>query len=410
MRIAVWHNLPSGGGKRALYDHVRGLVSRGHHVEAWCPSTADPDFLPLADLCPEHVLPWAVKPPRPWLLARHRAEPLAVAARLAAMDDHCRQAAAEIAGGRFDVLFANCCQFFRATPIGRHTPLPGVLYLQEPYRWLYEAMPRPPFLGPPPAGRSVLAPWYLRQRLADFFPTEAKRAMIRAEVDSAAGFRRLLVNSYFSRESVLRAYGLDSTVCYLGVDADRFAGPDRPRADQVVGVGAYVPEKNIELVIRAVGRVAAPRPRLVWVGNAGTDEYVAQLGRLAAECGVEFVPHRRVPDAEVTELLRTSLAMVYAPRLEPFGYAPLEANACGTPVVAVAEGGVRETVTDGVNGLVVAPEPGAMAAAIESLRADPRLAARLGAAGWERVRTVWSLDAAIDRLESHLLAVAGGGA
>ena len=59
MRIAVWHNLPSGGGKRALHDHVRGLLGRGHTIEAWCPSTADPDYLPLSELIPEHVLPLA---------------------------------------------------------------------------------------------------------------------------------------------------------------------------------------------------------------------------------------------------------------------------------------------------------------------------------------------------------------
>jgi len=42
MRIAVWHNLPSGGAKRALYDHVRGLVDRGHSIESWCLPTSDP--------------------------------------------------------------------------------------------------------------------------------------------------------------------------------------------------------------------------------------------------------------------------------------------------------------------------------------------------------------------------------
>ena len=57
MRIAVWHNLPSGGGKRALYYHVRGLVERGHSVEAWCPSTSDRNYLPLSELITEHVLP-----------------------------------------------------------------------------------------------------------------------------------------------------------------------------------------------------------------------------------------------------------------------------------------------------------------------------------------------------------------
>src|SRR5216683_2521051 len=62
MKIAVWHNLPSGGGKRALYDHVRGLVARGHSVEVWCPPTASRTFLPLDALVREHVvdLAWPV--------------------------------------------------------------------------------------------------------------------------------------------------------------------------------------------------------------------------------------------------------------------------------------------------------------------------------------------------------------
>src|SRR5229473_3089346 len=57
MKIAIWHNLPSGGGKRALYDHVRGLVARGHEVEGWCPPTADRSYLPLSTIVPEHVVP-----------------------------------------------------------------------------------------------------------------------------------------------------------------------------------------------------------------------------------------------------------------------------------------------------------------------------------------------------------------
>ena len=56
LRIAVWHNLPSGGGKRALYDHIQGLVARGHYVESWCPPTADQEFLPIGELVNEHVV------------------------------------------------------------------------------------------------------------------------------------------------------------------------------------------------------------------------------------------------------------------------------------------------------------------------------------------------------------------
>jgi glycosyltransferase involved in cell wall biosynthesis len=96
--------------------------------------------------------------------------------------------------------------------------------------------------------------------------------------------------------------------------------------------------------------------------------------------------------------------MIYAPRLEPFGYAPLEANACGTPVIATAEGGTRETIQDGVNGLVVEHRPEHMAAAIERLIRDDELHHRLSVQAEKAAKEKWSLASSIDRLEQRLAA------
>jgi glycosyltransferase involved in cell wall biosynthesis len=94
--------------------------------------------------------------------------------------------------------------------------------------------------------------------------------------------------------------------------------------------------------------------------------------------------------------------MVYAPRLEPFGLAPLEANACGLPVVAVAEGGVRETIIDGVNGLLVQHQPQMMANAVQRLADDKNLAAQLSNNASKIVQEKWSVDSAVERLEMQL--------
>jgi len=107
----------------------------------------------------------------------------------------------------------------------------------------------------------------------------------------------------------------------------------------------------------------------------------------------------------VVDLLNRAALLVYCPRLEPFGLAPLEANACGLPVVAVAEGGVRETVLDGVNGLLVEDDPEAVAAGIDRLLTDRTYASRLGTTGRELVSQRWSLSASIDRLEQRLAEV-----
>jgi glycosyltransferase involved in cell wall biosynthesis len=403
MRIAIWHNLPSGGAKRALYDHMRGLLERGHTLEAWCPPTADQSYLPLGNLIAEHIVPLEWPPRR--RLGDVLAMRLATVRSLDAMDRHCRRCADEINRGGFDLLFANSCQFFRATSIGRHVALPKVLYLQEPYRWLYEAMPRLPWLAPPPAGKRWWRPKQVRAFTRDWRQVQGLRVQAREEVRNAAAYDTILVNSLYSRESILRAYGLDATVCYLGIDAEKFDRRDLPREPFAIGIGAFVPEKNAKLAIEAISRVREPRPRLVWIGNVASTGYVEELRGLAASLGVEFEPRMRVSDEEIVDLLNRAMMMVYAPRLEPFGLAPLEANACGLPVVAVAEGGVRETVIDGVNGLQVEHDPISMARAIERLRDDPGYAAQLGENGRRIVAERWTLRAAADRLERQLTAV-----
>ena len=394
MRIAIWHNLPSGGGKRALYYHVRGLVERGHEVESWCPSTADQSYLPLSDLITEHIkpLPSQVKrgklPPDRYLTTYHR-----IVDQIDAMDRHCQECADEINEKGFDLLFANSCMFFRVTSIGRYIRIPKVLYLQEPYRWLYEAMPQLPWIALPPGTRG------LRKFLKDLVKVQGLRVQAREELYNARAFDTILVNSAFSRESVLRAYGLDAKVCYLGVDTDKFRPLSIPKQDFIVGLGAFVREKNIDLVIRALSRLEEPRPRLVWIGNVIDRNYTDYLKQTAESLDVAFEPKLRVSDEELIDTLNAALLMVYAPRLEPFGLAPLEANACGLPVIAVAEGGVRETIIDGVNGFVVEHDEEAMADAIERVLSDRQLADCLGKRGREIVLAKWSLYTAVNHLE-----------
>lgn len=396
MRIAVWHNLPSGGGKRALYDHVRGLVAAGHDVEAWAPPTRDPNYLPLTDLIPEHIVPLerpAARTLSEKLQLRSYAERV-----IAGMDDHCRRCAAQIEAGGFDVLFANSCMFLRTTSIGRFTHLPSVLYLQEPYRWLYEAMPDLIWAASP-KGASP------RARFVNGRDIQDARVQVREEIANAKAFDTILCNSYFSRESILRSYGVDAEVCYLGIDIDHFRPSDTPRGNFVVGLGAFTREKNMRLCIEAIGLLAEPRPALRWIGNVNEQSYLTEMRDLATTRGVDLETRQGVPEEELLDTLRRATAMIYAPRLEPFGLAPLEAGASGTPVVAVAEGGVRETVRDGVNGLLVDGQPEAIAAALQLLLDDRDLARRLGVQGRALVERDWSLTASNARLIAKLEAI-----
>lgn len=411
MRIAVWHNLPSGGGKRALYHQVEGLLARGHTVEAWCPAHADQTFLPLSRLTTEHVLPcpplgWrpvvpAGGPRKLYLFYKNARHVLGV------LDAHARAVAAAIAAGQFDVVLAHPCMHVRAPALGRYVALPRLLYLQEPYRPLYEADPQLPWVAAGWEARFWRSPRATLQFLRDALGTQTLRLMAREELASAHAFDRVLVNSLFSRESLLRAYGLAATVNYLGLEAERFRPTGATRERLVVSLGALHPSKRVELAVRVVAAIPADgRPELVWIANFADPAYRQQVEQLAQASQVRLTILVGIDDDAVVAWLSCAAVMLYTPRLEPFGFAPLEANACETPVVAVAEGGVRETISHGVNGLLVDGEtPEQLGAALLQVLDDPALARRLGEAGRRVVLEKWLWPASIERLEQQLAEV-----
>jgi len=381
-------------------------MARGHTVESWCPASADQTYLPLSDIIPEHVVPSEANAGR-W--PRRVRDVLALRTynmcRMAEIEASCRRAAEAINRGHFDVLFANTSLHMAIGPIGRYVRLPSVFYLQEPSRWLYEARPSLIWAGDPADERSAWTPGELYRSMRAAFQVRGYRFQARAEWRNSRAFRRILVNSRFSRETVLGTYGLNASVCYLGVDTEKFVRCAVPREDVVVGVGTIAPRKNVQLVIEALACLPHPRPRLRWIGDDSAPEYLAQLNQLARERQVDFTPAVRVSDEVLIAALSGAAMMVSAARLEPFGLAPLEANACGLPVVAVAEGGVRETIQDGVNGILVEHDLEALAGAIQYLRTHPDEAARMGEAGARLVAERWSATAAVGRLEQHLQAV-----
>lgn len=404
MKIAVWHNLPSGGGKRALYYHVRGLVERGHKVECWSLSTADHSYLPLGEFGTEHIVPYQPKSKAPPPGARRLAGAYYEAlGRLQAFAEACQQCAREIEAGAFDLLFANSSVLYYMPFVMRYVRIPKVLYLQEPFRPLYEANPMLPWVGGMLYDNVKGMALHPGLFLADCLQLHAMRLQAREEWANAQACDTLLVNSYYSRESILRVYGRDAKVCYLGIDTERFRHLHREREHMVVGLGSFDQIKGVDLAIKALALVAEPRPSLVWVANSGNQDYMAEMTALARSLGVALQIRMSVTDAELVETLNRAALLLYTSRLEPFGFAPLEANACATPVVAVAEGGVRETVREGINGFLADREPESIAAAIGRLLRDPSLARRMGEAAEQHVRQEWSVERSVDRLEHHLL-------
>jgi D-inositol-3-phosphate glycosyltransferase len=180
-----------------------------------------------------------------------------------------------------------------------------------------------------------------------------------------------------------------------GVDTAVFT-PDGPVAERtgrprLVVLGRLVRRKGVDEVIEALRRV--PGAELVVAGGPPdgtlTDDPDAQrLRSLAALAGVADRVRLVGPVArdDVPALLRSADAVVCVPWYEPFGIVPLEAMACGRPVVASAVGGIQDTVVDQVTGLLVAPrKPDVLAGVLRDVLSSPTRAAALGIAGRDRV-------------------------
>ena len=215
------------------------------------------------------------------------------------------------------------------------------------------------------------------------------------------------------------------TVVPCGIDPDRFSpdGPAEPRSADSAGrtrfvtVGRLVRRKGVDDVIRALARVADGE--LVVVGgppaeHLGADPEARRLRDVAAAAGVadRLELRGRLPHDAVARLLRSADVAVAAPWYEPFGIVPVEAMACGLPLVGTAVGGLLDTVVPGRTGLLVPPRsPERLGAAMAALAVDPRRRARLGRAAAMRTRALydWATIATrtLDVYEALIGALAG---
>jgi glycosyltransferase involved in cell wall biosynthesis len=319
-----------------------------------------------------------------------------------AFDEACKRCASEIEAGDFDLLFANSSLSYSVPFIMQHVRMKKVLYLQEPCRFMYEARPVLPWVSSAPENldASLFGP---RRLLAAYPNLQTLRLQAKQEWLNARACDRILVNSYFSRESVLRAYGVDAKVCYLGIDTSLFRNLGLERERFIVGIGSFDSIKGIDLALRAVALLPEPRPPFVWIANSGSERFKSEMSELARCVGVELRIQMSISDSELVATLNKAALLLCTSRLEPFGFAPLEANACGLPVVGIAEGGIRETVHDGMNGFLVDPEAENIALAINHLLLNPALARQMGENAAERVQQTWNVENSVDRLEAILL-------
>lgn len=350
MKVALYHNLPPGGARRALWEFVRRTAGvHDYHLFTVDMGRADEFAYARSHGEQQDLSPSVAAEHRHPLLrgaaARlplGKATALEAARRMPAVE---REIAREINAGGFDAAYVHPCRLAHTPSVLRYLDVPSLHYMQEPRRQSFEAGYRP---GPRLTGPATFPRWAAT--------TVLERALRSRDALAAAAADRIAANSYYSAECIRRAYGRQATVCYLGVDDLTFiAGAGRPDGPpQAVAVGALDRPKGQHLVVAALGLLpAGERPVLHLVFERCDDAYRRQVEEQARSLGVKLRLHRGITDAELAALYRSAAVTVLAATLEPFGLVVLESLACGVPVVALREAGYRETVEHEVNGYLV---------------------------------------------------------
>jgi glycosyltransferase involved in cell wall biosynthesis len=251
----------------------------------------------------------------------------------------------------------------------------------------------------------------LHQGAADAFPPERLAIEDRAVAEAD----RAVAECPQDREDLLLLYDADPAkvrIIPCGFDPEEFGPSDKREARAALGLdpgervvlqlGRMVPRKGVDDAVRGVARLRRDHgldARLLVVGGEARDPDPAltpEIGRLQRVAQQEGIADRvTFTGSRDRHELRTYYAaadvFVTTPWYEPFGITPVEAMACGTPVVGSAVGGVKTTVRDGVTGFLVPPkDPAALAARLGRLFTGPGLLRAFGREAVRRARALYT--------------------
>ena len=375
MKIAVYHNLPPGGGKRSAHEWLKQMT-KYHEVDLYFYSSGAEIFLDSRPLVRrvyvtnDLVLKGNSHVGRLFFLYRVWKKSKEIALEINSVD--------------YDVAFVLQDDAFNSPFVLRYLKIRSLYFCQEPLAKAKE-------------------PHYSLNRgpLEKLIRNLMIAVLSRIDRSNARCATMICSNSLYSTENIYRWYGIYPRLNYLGVDTNLFRPMHLDREPVVLYVGSLLPSKGCDFIVKSIATLEV-KPAVRFMCHVSDSKYEEELIELAKDLNVsisfDYLPHQH----ELVKAYNTAYLTVFASLLEPLGLVPLESMACGTPVVGIAEAGIRETIRHDINGLLTERDPYEFGQAINKLITDNNLWREFSVRGLEDVRSNWTWDKSYQNLEKYL--------
>ena len=182
-------------------------------------------------------------------------------------------------------------------------------------------------------------------RLTKFFMKRWMPDIRKWDYISSQRIDTLVANSSYIARRIKKFWNRDAAVVYPQVDTDRLSVSDEAAGDYFVVFSRFVPYKRIDLAISACARL---NKKLIVIGSGSQEKELKLLAASCKNADIKFTG--RISDSEVKAYLQKCRALIFCAE-EDFGIIPVEAQACGRPIIAFGKGGALETVVNEKTGV-----------------------------------------------------------
>jgi len=408
-KIVVYHNLTSGGSKRELFEFTKRFSRNGNTVHLYGHNEEKNSYLDVTDCIAEtYLYPFDLINKISFTLPFLKSiiNLIIDLLNIQKIDNVSKSMARQIDKNNYDFVFVHHNKDYVQSPfILKYLKTKTFYFCAEPFRKFYEKG----IFNEKQNKSSKRSLMEVYTTLTNIIDKPCKNYINKKIKDYDHGNIEhcdfVLTNSYFSRENILAAYGINAKVVHLGGDSLPRLNNNQlvHKKNSIISVGAINGLKGYEFIVKSLGTINEDeRPRFIIVGNAIDKAYLSKIQRLADDLNVSLIIHENISDDDLSTIIQKSKLFAYAPYLEPFGLGPLEAMSMGLPVVAVKEGGPRETITDGINGYLVDRDPVKFGNKISAILNNDLLRSELSRGATESIESYWNWDLASDRLNSAM--------